>query len=356
MADSLTSTAAPAYSALPRQESRWRTVRRRLVTIPAFLAAALVYFAVLPLLLVGGALVDVSLRRRLASVRAFTMVGVYLFCESAGIFASAWLWFRHREGDRFQEANFRLQCWWAGRLYRAGVRLFSLEVEIEGEDSAVDGPMLVFARHVSPIDNLLPAVLISQPHGVRLRWVINRSLLRDPCLDIVGHRLPNCFVANSSGDSDAEIRRVDALGRNLGERDGVLIFPEGGLYSPGRRKRVIERLEAAGDAALLEEARSLQNVLPPRLGGSMALLNAALGVDAVFLAHTGLEDSTRYQNILNGGLIGRTIRVRFWRVAGSDIPGTYEARVTWLFEQWRKLDEWIAEHRPNEDREAAHAG
>lgn len=345
MADSASATGAPALALLPRQEAWPRTFARRALTVPAFLIAALVYLSLLPVILVVAVVFDTAARRRFATTRALAMVGVYLFCEAAGILACGWIWLRHRDRESFLDANFRLQCWWAGSLYRAGKWLFSLRLDVEGVDLPVPGPVLVFSRHVSPIDNLLPVVLVSLPHRIRLRWVINRSLLRDPCLDIVGNRLPNCFVANSSNDSESEIRRVDALGRGLGADDGVLIFPEGGLFSPVRRTRVLQRLEGTADARLLEAARSLENVLPPRLGGSMALLSAAEGVDAVFLAHTGLEDSTRYQSILAGGLIGRTIKVRIWRVPASEIPASHDARIDWLFGQWRVVDGWIAANR-----------
>ena len=343
----MTTLAQTSVWSLPRQESRVRTFGRRMVSIPLFLLALVLYTAVAPVLYPVSFVIDLVLRRRMASVRSFAMVHVFLLCEAAGMFASLWIWIRHRgDRQRFLDANYALQAWWAGTLYRAGVRLFSLKVEIEGEDVPAEGPVLVFARHVSPIDNLLPAVLVSVEHGIRLRWVINRSLLRDPCLEIVGHRLPNCFVANSSGDSESEIRRVESLGRELGPKDGVLIFPEGGLFSPSKRKRVIERLEAGGtEPELLEHARTLENLLPPRLGGSLALLDAARGVDVVFIAHTGLESATRYQSILGGELIGGTVRIRMSRISGDSIPTSREGRIAWLYERWHEVDDWVTQNR-----------
>lgn len=347
--EALAVPAAPVWS-LPRQDSWRRTFLRRAVSIPLFLLALVAYTTVSPLLYALSALIDLVLRRNYASVRAFAMVHVFLLCEAAGIFASAWIWLRYfRNRERFIAANYALEFWWAGTLYRAGVRLFSLNLEVEGGDAAAEGPVLVFSRHVSPIDNLLPVALISVPHGLWLRWVINRSLLRDPCIDIVGNRIPNCFVANGSTDSEAEVARVRALGQGMGPNDGVLIFPEGGLFSPAKRQRIIDRLEASGaDPVLLERARSLQNVLPPRLGGSLALLEAAEGVDAVFLAHTGLESATRYQSILGGGLIGSTVRVRMWRVPAEAIPTSNEARIAWLCDQWQEVDRWVTQHRNGE--------
>lgn len=327
---------------LPRQESRLHVLARRAVSVPAFLLAGLLALVTAPVVYPVAAVVDLAARRRFATVRAIAMVHVFLACEAAGVLVTAWIWVtRGSDRERYLQRNFQLQCWWAGSLYRAGVRIFSLREEIEGTELAANGPLLVFSRHVSPIDNLLPAVLISGVHGLRLRWVINRSLLRDPCLDIVGNRLPNCFVAAGTSDSESEIRRVEALGRDLGPRDGVLIFPEGALFSRARRARVIARLEQSGEDALLRRAASYQNLLPPRLGGSTALLEAARGVDVAFLAHTGLEGATEYRNILNGGLIGRTIRLRIWRVPAAQVPASRDERTEWLFDQWQQLDDWV---------------
>lgn len=345
-----------ALRSLPRQESRLTTFRRRAVTGPLFLLAGLFAFALAPLVYPVALAFDVLGRRRLATVRAVAMAHVYLFCEAAGIAASAWIWLtRGSDLERYLERNFRLQCWWAGTLYRAGVRLFGLRVEIEGDEFVRTGPVLVFSRHVSPIDNLLPAALISAAHGLRLRWVINRSLLRDPCLDIVGNRLPNCFVAAGTGDSEAEIRRVQVLGHDLGPRDGVLIFPEGALFSPARLERVVRRIEASGDERLLARARRLRNLLPPRLGGSMALLDSARGTDVAFLAHAGLEGATGYGNILRGGLIGRTVRVRIWRVPANEVPPSRDERTDWLFDQWEKLDAWVSAQDASSPTEVTHA-
>ncbi|MEO8538870.1 MAG: 1-acyl-sn-glycerol-3-phosphate acyltransferase [bacterium] len=344
MNDSALGLSQSVLLSLPRQESLFRTARRRIVSIPLFLFALAGALAISPLVVLIGLPVDLIFRRRLATLRAWAMVDVFFLCEVAGVATSAWIWIRHRNRSSFLDANYRLEFWWAGTLYRMGTRLFSLKMEVEGAEVAANGPVLVFSRHVSPIDNLLPVALISLPFQSRLRWVINRSLLRDPCIDIVGNRLPNCFVANNSGDSEKEIRRVEAMGRNLGSSDGVLIFPEGGLFSPQRRERVVARLKANGDAKLAERAERLRNLLPPRLGGSMALLAAAAGVDAVFLAHTGLEGSTEYKSILGGDIVGRTIRVKMWRVPAAEIPTGYDARVDWLFEQWEAMDRWVTQN------------
>ena len=90
-------------------------------------------------------------------------------------------------------------------------RVFALRTVIEGEDAIEPGPILVFIRHVSQADTLLPVVLITRRHGIALRFVLKQELLWDPCLDIVGHRLPNVFVRRGSGESEREIAAVQRL-------------------------------------------------------------------------------------------------------------------------------------------------
>jgi hypothetical protein len=158
---------------------------------------------------------------------------------------------------------------------------------------------------------------------------------------MVGNRLRNCFV--SAREGTREINRVRALGRNLGPDDAVLIYPEGTLFTPSRRERVLARLRGRTDDSE-QQAATLQHVLPPRLGGALALLDEAAGADAVFVAHTGLEPSTHYQSLADGSLVGTVIRVSAWRVPAAAIPGGREEREAWLLDQWKRVDAWIAEH------------
>jgi hypothetical protein len=54
-------------------------------------------------------------------------------------------------------------------------------------------------RHASIGDTLLASALVGRPHGIFwLRYVLKRELLWDPCLDVVGNRLPHVFVDRAS--------------------------------------------------------------------------------------------------------------------------------------------------------------
>jgi 1-acyl-sn-glycerol-3-phosphate acyltransferase len=204
---------------------------------------------------------------------------------------------------------------------------------------------LLLLRHASTGDTLLASALVGRPHGIRLRYVLKRELLWDPCLDVVGNRLPHVFVDRASDDSQREIARVQALARDLSARDGVLIYPEGTRYSEAKRRRVLERLAREGDAKQLEYARSLHSVLPPRPGGTLALLDAAPGADVVLCAHTGFEGSATLGQIWKGGLLHATIHVRFQRIPRAAIPTSRAAQSEWLRERWQEIDAWVARQR-----------
>jgi hypothetical protein len=97
-----------------------------------------------------------------------------------------------------------------------------------------------FVRHVCIFDNLVPFVTMTDAHGIRMRWALNRFLLRDPCLDIVGNRLPNTFVRNDRGGrSEAGVARWQFAGRAWASVKGVQMFPEGALFNPARRERAL---------------------------------------------------------------------------------------------------------------------
>jgi 1-acyl-sn-glycerol-3-phosphate acyltransferase len=323
---------------------------RRLVTVPTYTLGCVGIVLVLPVLLAFAAVLDLARRRNWVLMRTVTFLAAYLCCEVAGMVASfaIWVWrivFRATSHEQFLTWNFALQCWWGSTLFRAAAWIFALRMEVDERGDLGHGPVIVFIRHASVADTLLPVVFLSSRHGLRLRYVLKRELLWDPCLDIVGNRLPNCFVHRGSDDSAREIAAVRGLLNDLGPRDGVLIYPEGTRFSPGKRERALTRL-AARAPGLLERARVLNHVLPPRLGGALALLQRNREADIVFCAHVGLESTASFKELLRGRSIGNTVRVVFWRVPFEQIPRDREGKIEWLFEQWRAVDDWIGGSAP----------
>ena len=299
--------------------------------LPAIVAVALLYDVVG--LLAG--------RRRFVTIRLVLFGWIYLASEVAGVTALGLVWLGTGGGRARRPllaATYGIQRWWTWTLFRTIRRLFGLRFEVEGDEVLTPGPILVFMRHASIIDNLLPGVLIARRHGFKLRYVLKRELLSDPALDIAGSRLPNYFVDRRAG-GDAEVAAVGELGMNLAPDEGVLIYPEGTRFTPERRRRALARLE--GQPELLERARALHSVLPPRPRGPLALLDADPPADVVIAAHSGLDGFSHLSNILEGGLVGGTVRVRFQRFPISDIPAGEADRVAWLYDRWSEVDDWI---------------
>jgi hypothetical protein len=75
------------------------------------------------------------------------------------------------------------------------------------------------------------------------------------------------------------------------------------------------------------------------------LLDAIDGADVVFCAHTGFEGADTVSALIDGVLVGGTVRVHFRRVPFADIPADRIARRAWLYDQWLAMDEWIATRR-----------
>lgn len=323
-------------------ETRLARIARRAVTVPLYLVLGPALLLSLPFLLPLLTLHDLVRRNRWSGVRSALAFTHYALGETLGLVASGALWLIARVApQRAAEWNFQLQCWWARWLFGGARRIFGLRVTLRGLDLVATGPVLVWMRHASVIDTLLPAALLSSRTGIRLRYVLKRELLWDPCLDIVGQRLPNAFVRRGQGGSEAEIDRVRALARDLGPHDGVLVFPEGTRYTPKRRQQVIDRLAKSADPKLVERARALQHVLPPRLGGPLALLETAPDADVVVCTHTGFEGLRTLGDLWSGALVGRRVEIELWRSPASEIPRERDGRIEWIQTQWERVDAWL---------------
>jgi len=329
-------------------EARSETVLRRLRTIPPLLLGLLGITALFPLLLFVAAVVDVV--RRVASgvrptaVRLLAFLWVYLAAEVFGLAAMAVAWALSLGGRRqeaLQRMTLSLQQLWVGVLFGAVRALFGLRLEVTGEEEVAPGPVIVLIRHASIVDNLLPSILITRPHGIRLRFVLKRELLADPCLDVAGRRLPNYFVRRGTGEA-VELERVHSLARGLEPDEGVLIYPEGTRFTAERRARALARI-AERDPGLAARAERLRHLLPPRLGGVGALLDGAPDADVLLVAHHGFDGLRSVSDIWRGGLVDLLVRVRIARVPRSAVPAGRAERADWLYDLWQGIDDWLEE-------------
>ncbi|MDP6958233.1 MAG: lysophospholipid acyltransferase family protein, partial [Planctomycetota bacterium] len=237
----------------------------------------------------------------------------------------------------------RLQVWWTGVLYGGMLWMFSMKVELEGDECLSRGPMLVFPRHVSTGDTIIPSGLILRPHQIFLRYVMKSELLWDPCIDIAGNRLPNLFIHRTSKNRDQNLEGIESIAQNLTEKEGVLFYPEGTRFTPSKLNQVREKLSQGCSGHLVESMRRLKNVLPPKLGGTLTLVRSAPEVDVVFMATYGLDAVTTFADLINGGLVGHPLRIRCWRVPRSEIPKEKEAQEKWFLGEWEKMDRVVGE-------------
>lgn len=327
---------------LERWTSRWG---RRFLSIGGIYIALLLSLAFSPiLLLVLGGLDLRSTPRRFGRLRFLAMLYGYLASESISLLLAfaLWLLWPFLGNERFIALNYRLQARWTQTLFNLGKRIYKIQVDAEGLEQVKQGPILVFVRHVSVADTLLPAVLIANRLNIRLRYVLKRELLWDPCLDVVGQRISNAFVARDGAETERQLAMVQRLAEDLGPRDGVLIFPEGTRFSPDRLARIQARDRERGRT----RSERFRHVLPPRLGGPLTLLKAAKGSDIVVLAHTGFDSVRRFDDLLGGALYGTVLCVRMTRIPASKIPSDEEELAAFLYKLWWDVDAFVEQHPP----------
>ncbi len=327
----------------------WRRARGIAVEVVAFALITVL----LPLLVVIAALVDLVLwirrRKPWVAVRLVGFLWWFLLGELRALIVLLWIWGSNGgpargDSERRRLGLYNLRISWA-RMHLAGIRvLFGLSFEIDGLDRAGPGPVVVMVRHASIIDNMVPDVLVAHRHGLGLRYVIKRELQALPVIDIGGRWVPTNFVRRASGDTEGEVRRLLGLAEDLGAGEGILIYPEGTRMTQAKLVRAKEKI-AAAQPEVAPLADRLQNLLPPRLGGPLALLEQTAGTDVVFCAHVGFDGFETVGDIWRGGLVGQTIAVRFWRVPAAEIPAGREQRTRWLSGRWQELDDWVGDVR-----------
>lgn len=288
------------------------------------------------------------LRRRKPwmAVRLLAMLWWFLFGELRGVTGlfGIWLLSRGRDSALRRRRVYRFKRFWLGGHLGAIRRLFGLQFEIDGLELAGPGPLVLLIRHASIIDNTLPDVIVGRAHQLGFRFVIKRELELLPTIDIGGRWVPTMFVRRGSSDTDAELMRMRQLAIDLGADEGLLIYPEGTRCTAEKLARAKQVLaERQPEVAPL--AVGLRHVLPPRLGGTVALLEAARGADVVVFGHVGLDGFEYISDIWGGGLVGGTVRMKFWRHPGSDVPEERAEMIEWLYGRWQELDDWIEEVR-----------
>ena len=284
-----------------------------------------IFYSLAPLLVLLSLLLSVLPQFRSLPRALFFALG-FLFFECVGVARLAWIWLRYRNSPEYLDHNQAVQYWWAGGLLRLGERAYNLRFSVSGEDAIAGPTALVVVRHTSIGDTVLPMLYFAEQRQEGMRYILKQELSAMPCLDIAGHRLPNLFVDRSGTDTERELEAIRLLTRHAGERESVLVYPEGTRFTKAKHTRLKD-----AKPELREQLARWPDLLPPRLGGVCTMLAENTTKDVVFLAHTGFEGSASLADLINGGWTGQHVKLHFWRVPFKDIPADHQS---FIFENW----------------------
>ncbi len=209
-------------------------------------------------------------------------------------------------------------------------------------------PLLVACRHAGPGDSFVLVHALMHWYAREPRVVLKDTLAWDPFIDVVLRRIPARFITSQPGAGDRMEEQIAELAADLDADDAFVIFPEGGNFTSERRQRGIDRLHKLGMERMAQRAEAMSHVLAPRPGGFIAALDAAPEADVVLVAHTGLDHLLTVGDVWRELPMDKRIVMRWWQVARADIPAGREERIEWLYEWWSRIDDWVAEHQPEE--------
>ena len=330
---------------------------RRLVVAPAMILLAVGLWVLLPLWLILIAALVPILPGRWRLLRILWLVVVWVSAESILLVILLGWWVASGFGRRIRTA------YWQGVHYdlvqglmyvvfREARRVLALRIETDGPspDAFPGQPLIVACRHAGPGDSFTLIHALMHWYDREPRVVLKDTLAWDPAIDVIMNRIPARFVASGKGrlKGDAFEAQIADLARDLDGNDAFVIFPEGGNFTPDRRRRGIERLRALGLERMARRAEQMTHVLAPRPGGLLAALDAAPEADVVLVAHTGLDHLLTVGDLWRELPMDKVIVMRWWQVPREEIPAGREAQIEWLFAWWERIDDWIAEHRPQE--------
>jgi 1-acyl-sn-glycerol-3-phosphate acyltransferase len=332
---------------------------RRLVLTPLLLVVAVALIFGLPLLVILAAAASPLLPGRWRALRLLWFGLVWVALESVALFACLALWVASGFGGRlrsepYQDRHYAIMRWFLATLFDVATRAFRLRIEVEEPEltpqearARLTRPVIVLSRHAGPGDSFLLVHHLLSRYWRRPRIVMKAALQYDPGLDVVINRLPNAFVSARRGADNAIIQAIERLAGDLGPTGALVIFPEGGNFTPRRRLRAIRLLEERQLDEEASRARAMAHLLPPRPGGALAAIGAAPTADVIFVAHTGLEDVITLGDVWRSLPMEQVLKARWWRVPAAEVPrGDREAQVRWLYEWWELIDAWIGENRP----------
>ncbi len=328
---------------------------RRLVVAPAVVLATVALWLSLPVWLIVAAALAPVLPGRWRALRLLWVLILYLTCESVMLVVLLGLWLASGFGWRirtpyFEGIHYDLVQGVMWLFFREARRVLRLSIETDGPapDAHPGRPLLVCSRHAGPGDSFTLVHALMHWYRREPRVVLKDSLAWDPMIDVILRRIPARFISSNPGADEDFESQIAALASDLDADDAFVIFPEGGNFTPERRRRAIDRLHRLGLDRMAARAEAMTHVLAPRPGGFLAALEAAPEADVVLVAHTGLDHLLTISDVWRELPMDKRIIMRWWQVPRAEIPEGREARIEWLYAWWERIDAWIAANRPEE--------
>lgn len=287
--------------------------------------------------------------KRMRALRLVCFALVWFLGETAALTVLACLWIVSGFGGRldtepYQSRNYAVMRWLLELIYRTAQGTCGLRVEVTGpKETLRDRPLIVLSRHAGPGDSLLLIHHLLSACGRRPRIVMKAALQLDPSLDVLANRVPNAFVRKHSRGPRPHTELIRRLAAGLDADGALVIFPEGGNWTPPRWRRAITRLRRRHRDDLAERAVAMPNVLPPRPGGAFAAIGACPAADVIFVAHTGLDRMASVRDVWHSLSADIHVSAHWWRVPAGDVPrdADRETQLRWLYDWWQRIDAWI---------------
>jgi 1-acyl-sn-glycerol-3-phosphate acyltransferase len=336
---------------------------RRLVLAPLVIVIAVGFLLLSPFLALLALVFGLLARSRAGHMRSLRLVGfvlVWFVAETVALIMLAGLWVVSGFGGRlrtepYQSRHYAVMRWFLDLMYRGAEKTYGLRVEVDEPDanvaelaSRLARPVIVLSRHAGPGDSFLLVHQLLTVYQRRPRVVMKATMQLDPSVDVVGNRLPNVWIKGRQTGERIFTEQIERLAGGLARDGALVIFPEGGNWTPGRWRRGIRRLEHQGRSDLAARAAGMSNLLPPRPGGALAAVAACPDADVIFVAHAGLDNIITLGDVWGKFPIDQVIRARWWRVPHDAVPRSadHETQVQWLYDWWERIDTWISENRP----------
>jgi 1-acyl-sn-glycerol-3-phosphate acyltransferase len=238
-------------------------------------------------------------------------------------------------------ANYRLQAWWTRNVVRALRITVGVQVEVEGFSELGRGPFVALCRHASLADSVMSAWVFADHAHLKPRYVLKKELQLDPCLDVVGHRLPNYFVDRNSPNVSAELQGIEQMASGLAPDEVAVIFPEGSRANPRKREKALAKISTRSPERALRLSQ-LRHLLPPKPAGASTLLAAVPDANVITMWHSGFDGLDTFRGIVHH-LARRAIRVHVKIVEHHrSTVASGEAFVEWLDQQWLAMDTAVA--------------